>query len=229
MHGIQPVSGNPLGNQDGFYPFGTQVGSPNYVEYLTTKYNQSLILTYNFGYPGGTIDNRIDQSPFGSLSLREQVEREFLPDFGNTQPYRSWTAENSLFTTFMGINDIAMLNDKPNASDYITASLNSYSNATEQLYAAGARNFLFINVPAIDRSPGQDPTGAAAQRIATCVQQFNNALKQFTKTFIAKHLDSAVFFLDANALTSKVLDNPQSYAISSVIKNTTAYCAAYKQ
>ena len=197
------------------------------------KYNQSLILTYNFGYPGATIDNDIDESPFGSHSLRYQVEREFLPNFGNTQMYRSWTANNSLFISFIGINDVTMFNSKPNVSDYITASLDSYGVAIEQLYSAGARDFLFINVPAVDRAPEQDPgqesKGLVAKRLASCIRRFNTDFQQFTKRFIAQHADSSVFFLDANALTNKVLDTPKSHQITSVIRNTTAYCIAYKQ
>lgn len=228
MHGVQPLPGNPLGNHDGYIPYSTEVGSPNYVEYLTTKYNRSLILTYNFGYPGSTIDNDIDESPYVSSSLREQVEREFLPDFGTAQPFRSWTGNNSLFTIFIGINDIGMFVRRPNASDYITPLLESYSKATEQLHDAGARNFLFINVPAINRAPERKGDKAAARKVAACIQQFNVGLRQLTRVFMAKHIDSAVFFLDANALTNKVLDNPGSYAISSIIKNTTSSCTAYK-
>ena len=218
-----------MGNNKGGYPWGTQVGTANYVEYLTTKYNQSLILTYNFACGGATTDNKIDESPFGSVDFREQVQSHFLPNFGKEQIFRSWRADNSMFIIFFGINDIAMFQYKPNASDYIAPVLHSYAKSTERLYSAGARNFLFINVPAIDQSPSSNTQDTTAQQTATCVQAFNAALQQYVVTFVAKHSDATVFFLDAYALTTKVLDNPQSYSITSAIKNTTDYCVPYEQ
>ena len=218
-----------MGNKNVGWPWGTQVGSANYVEYLTTKYNRSLVLTYNFAWAGATTDNHIDNSPFGSIDFREQVQTQFLPNFGKDQIFRSWKADNSLFIIFFGINDIAMFKNKPNASDYVLPVLRSYENATEVLYDAGARNFLFIDVPAIDRSPSSDIQQVTAQQTATCVQAFNTALQQYTKTFIKRHSDAAVFLLEAYVLTTKVLDNPRNYRITAAIRNTTDFCVAYEQ
>ncbi|KAL8893108.1 MAG: hypothetical protein Q9215_000113 [Flavoplaca cf. flavocitrina] len=108
IRGPQPSRENPLGNPP--YPGATSANGPNYVDFLTTTYNQSFIRTFNFGYGGATIDPSLIASPYGSIvqSFQQQVREEFVPTY----------ATNS------------------------------------GLYTAGARNFLFMNVPPIDRSPG---------------------------------------------------------------------------
>ncbi len=217
-----------MGNKGGGWPYGTQVNSSNYIEYLTFKYNESLILTYNFAWAGGTIDNRIDQSPFGSVDFHEQVQNQFIPNFGNEQKFRTWSANNSMFISFFGINDIALFKSEPNASDYITRVVKSYQNSTEQLYENGARNFLFINVPAVDRSPGALRDANNLQE-TTSIHGLNEALRKFVKSFTVRHSDATAFFLDSYALTTKVLDDPKSYPITSVIKNTTGYCKPYER
>ena len=51
----QPSLGNPLGNPP--YPGYTSSNGPNWVDYLTVKYNQSLVETYNIAFGGATIDS----------------------------------------------------------------------------------------------------------------------------------------------------------------------------
>ena len=187
-------------------------------------------MTYNFAWAGGTVDNRIDQSPFGSVDFHEQVRNQFVPNFGNEQKYRSWSANNSIFMAFFGINDIILFKSKPNASEYIPAVVQSYENSTETLYENGARNFLFINVPAVDRSPGVDlMSGTTAEQEAGFIHGLNAAHLKFAKTFTARHPDVTAFLLDSNALFTKVLDEPKSYPITSVIRNTTEYCKPYER
>lgn len=132
VSGAQPNVGNPLGNPA--YPGGTQVGSANYVDYLTLKYNESFIESFNFGFGGATIDYLIDPSPLGDLvqSLRQQVEDEFLPHYGDRQS-PAWTSADTLFTVFFGINDVILVNSKSNASDYTTALMKSYADLTQEV------------------------------------------------------------------------------------------------
>ncbi len=46
----RPAVGNPLGNPP--YPGFTAVGGQNWVDYVTTVDNTSLVLTYNLAYGG---------------------------------------------------------------------------------------------------------------------------------------------------------------------------------
>lgn len=63
--------------------------------------------TYDFGYGGATVDPTVVPSRFGPQvqSFQQQVEEQFLPTYVKQRPV-PWSAVNSLFTVFFGINDI---------------------------------------------------------------------------------------------------------------------------
>lgn len=105
IHGAQPDPSNPLGNPA--YPGATSADGPNYVDFLTTTYNQSYIQTYNFGYGGSTIDPALVQSGFGPTvqSFEQQVNDEFLPNYVDNSDV-PWASSDSLFSVFFGINDV---------------------------------------------------------------------------------------------------------------------------
>jgi hypothetical protein len=80
---------------------------PNWVDFLTTTYNNSLIFTYNLADGGATIDgNLIKPWKPEVQSLQDQVNKRFMPTYGKKPASAHWTAGNSLFAFFIGINDV---------------------------------------------------------------------------------------------------------------------------
>lgn len=204
-----PTVGNPLGNPA--YPVRifpcicssldlltsiqgyTGGGGINWVDVDTTVYNKSLILTYNYAYGGATIDASL-VTPYlpTVLSLKDQVN-EFLDTAAKKPASTPWTSENSLFSIWIGINDIGnsygwtnvssnafgdlLLNTEfalveklvsrfplnKNNDPLLTVPLLTVVRISRMLSirprshvahsGAGARNFLWVNVPPIDRSP----------------------------------------------------------------------------
>lgn len=67
------------------------------------KYNKTFTLTYNFAVSGATIDVKL--VPSGATSMTEQVN-EFLGSVANKPATAPWTGDNSLFSFWIGINDI---------------------------------------------------------------------------------------------------------------------------
>ena len=122
--GAQPSQGNVIGNPA--FPGNTQVGTPNYAEYLVTANNDTFTELFDFGMGGATIDVNIDPNPLGSIvrTFRQQVEELYLPNDGQSD--HSWQPSNTLITTFFGVNDVILVNTKPNASDYTTVLMQSY-------------------------------------------------------------------------------------------------------
>lgn len=114
VDGPQPNHGNPLGNPA--YPGATSSNGPNYIDFLSSTYNQSYIQTYCFGYGGATIDPALVVSPYGLIvqSFEQQVTESFLPFY--THGEVSWSAENTLFTVFFGINDVIVSYLQQNSS-----------------------------------------------------------------------------------------------------------------
>ena len=105
INGEQPNPSNPLGNP--VYPGATSSAGPNYIDFITSTYNQSFIQTYNFGYGGAVINNSVIPESFGPLvqNFEDQVQGEFLPTYVNNREVE-WTSSNSLFSIFFGVNDV---------------------------------------------------------------------------------------------------------------------------
>lgn len=97
-----PSIGNPLGNPP--YPGLTADGGENWVDFLTTTYNKSLILTYDFAWGGATIDAKL-VTPGSGISLADEVNT-FLNKFASKPSSTPWQTHNTLFSVWIGINDI---------------------------------------------------------------------------------------------------------------------------
>lgn len=117
------------------YPGATSADGPNYVDFLTTTYNQSFIETFNLGYGGATIDPSLVGSPYGYIvqSFRQQVQDEFLPTYASNSGVQ-WSGSNSLFTVFFGINDV-ILSYGPRNSTLNFLLIKSYENLVHQVRA----------------------------------------------------------------------------------------------
>ncbi len=84
INGAQPSASNPLGNND-LGNGQTSAQGPVWIEYLTTKYNKSTILTYNFAVGGASIPD----------NYTYQVEKLYQPKYSTN---RFWKGSDTLFT-----------------------------------------------------------------------------------------------------------------------------------
>ena len=224
----QPSPDMPFGNPA--YPGYTSSNGPNYIDYMTTTYNESLIETYNLAYGGATVDSDL-VAPYEPqvLSFQQQVNDEFIPYYVN-ETNADWTSANSLFVAFFGINDAG--NSYYNSATP-NATLNGeiftvYSGLVEELYQSGARNFLFLNVPPTNLAPLTTAYGTAVEnQLAADIADFNTRISQAAST-AASYADTTVFVFDTNGLFNQVLQNPASYPQTSIYKNTTGYCVDYE-
>ena len=233
LNGIQPGPNNPFGNPQPYGPGNTSSNGLNYVDFLTTVYNESHIETYNLAFGGATVSSAVVAQNFPTVvDFRGQVNDEFLPYYVKLNLANNlasnWTSSNSLFSTFFGINDVG------NAYHQYNTTLNpaifkAYASLIDQLYVAGARNFLFINVPPVDRSPGTIGQGPATQHAeGAAIAAFNLGIQRLATNLSIAYNDTTAFQFDANALFTQVLDDPSAYPQTAHYKNTTAYCAAYQ-
>ncbi|KAH8666516.1 hypothetical protein BX600DRAFT_539643 [Xylariales sp. PMI_506] len=230
-----PSPSNPLGNP--VYPGYTSSNGPNYIDYLTVKYNASELLTYNLAYGGATVDSNL-VAPYlpTVLSLVDQVYDEFIPAYTGRHPAApsapAWHGDDTLFTFWIGINDVG--NSYFNGTAATTA-LNArifaeYAGLVDAVYRLGARNFVFLNVPPVDRSPLTAAEGAAAAALERAdLAAFNGLIADLAHKLTAAHRgDVNVWVYDANAVFTRVLDHPASYPQTALYKNTTDYCVDYE-
>ncbi|CAE6333573.1 unnamed protein product [Rhizoctonia solani] len=218
INGAKPAVGNPLGNPT--YPGYTACGSvPNWVDLVTTKYNTSTLLTYNFAYGGATINATLVQPYIPTvLSLIDQVSI-----FLDNKAVAPWTASNSLFSVFIGINDIGnswyQSGDRGAFSEVL---LDSYFGLIKKIYDVGGRNFLFVNVPHVDRSPlmlSQSEDSRKAE--AAVIDGFNAKLAARASAFAsansgASSTSNLIFILDT------LLNSPTTYGF----QDATSYGSA---
>ena len=65
-----------------------------------------MIFNYNFADSGATIDADLVTPYFPhARSFTDQVS-QFLASYADKPPYAPWESENSLFSVWIGINDI---------------------------------------------------------------------------------------------------------------------------
>ena len=229
--GVQPTPTNPLGNPT--YPGYTAANGPNWVDFLTVKYNESKLLTYNLAYGGATINSALVAPYLPTVSsVAEQIENEWFPTYARKPASAPWSSDNTLFAIFDGINDVG------NSWYYgipATTSLNAaifavYHGLVDELYYAGARNFAFLNVPPVDRAPLTNVQSAANQAEEKAdILAWNTELIAMAKSLKADKPDVNVFTVDSNKLFTEVLDNPKSFPQTALYKNTTSYCVAYEK
>jgi len=150
--------------------------------------SKPLITVFDYAAGGKTVSG-----------VKYQIEQQFIP---HIEKMPGWTAEDTLFVTWVGINDLACTSQPSPQLDILFKS-------QELLYNAGARNFLFIDVPPIDRSPAvlrfRDLTDNS---IMPRYNDWNIALRSSSISFASGHVDATVLLFSSHATFSRVLDNP---------------------
>ncbi|CAE6424533.1 unnamed protein product [Rhizoctonia solani] len=219
INSTKPAVGNALGNPS--YPGYTACGSvPNWVDLVTTQYNTSTLLTYNFAYGGATINATL-VAPYTPtvLSLIDQVNI-FLAN----KAVAPWTASNTLFSVFIGINDIGnswyQSGDRAAFSDTL---LDGYFGLMKKIYDVGGRNFLFVNVPHVDRSPlmlSQSADSRAGE--ATVIDGFNSKLASRASAFASANSGVKTWIYDSATKLNTLLDSPTTYGF----QDATSYGSA---
>lgn len=225
--------GNPMGNPA--YPGFTSANGPNWIDYLTVKYNKTSFATYNIAVGGATAGPVGPDVP-SVKSLRGQVHDSFIPAYyeGRAPGAPAWTSDQAVFTFWLGINDIGGSfwrgPSGPGGTDALNRAIFAeYAALVEDLYHAGAANFMFVNVPPIDRSPLTAGAGPAAQELERAdVENFNGLMVDMAREMRAKWEGVNVWVYDAHADFGRVLDDPASFPQTSGYKNTTDYCESYQ-
>jgi phospholipase/lecithinase/hemolysin len=145
VNGAKPSDANPLGNPP--YPGWTASGGPNWVGYLAKEYNAGSLYSYNFAYGGATVNASL-VAPYEPTvkSFIDQV-KQFSGSIASKPSYAPWTASNSLFGVWMGVNDVGNSYWKENLSELHSMIMRDYFEEVEVMYNAGARNFAFLTVP----------------------------------------------------------------------------------
>ena len=229
VNGTQPNPSNPFGNPD--FPGRTFSNGRNWVDFLTYTYNGSFVATYDFAVGGAIIDGGTTPSRF--TPMNQQVQQFFLPNYSPNNTVKvKWASNNTLFASFFGINDINKTYKlSANSTRIHSTIITSYTQLVEQLYQAGARNFLFLNVPPIHRAPLTANQGNMSEMLVernrVAVVDFNMRISNMVLRLTQQHTDVTAFLFDTFTLFNEVLDDPEVKEETAMYSNTTGFCFAY--
>ena len=224
----QPSRNNPLGNPA--YPGYTASNGPNWVDFMTTTYNETFLETVNLAYGGATVDSALVKPYLPTvLSLKDQVRNEYLPKYASQPAFFDWKADDTLFASFLGINDIGNSYANPNASSVLADTIAEYASLMDEVYQSGARNFLFLNVPPVNRAPLTTAQGSSAETSeADYIEAFNVNITLMAANLSLTYSDATTFVFDTNNIFNQVLDFPCAYPETCPYLNTTEYCYWYE-
>lgn len=220
--GVQPSKENPIGNPE--FPGETSCNGINYIGYLTAKYNQSFIKTYNLALGGATVDSSI-VVPFyyfewNDFSHRIQVFAEhYITDGAG----KGWRPNNTLFSMFYGINDLIGFHKSVHTLDEL---FGIYERNILELYDLSARNFLVMNVPPMDESPHWK---ISMHNDSASIEDFNAQIQAMVRRLRKTRSDINLFEYDVHGLVTRVISDPTRVSHTSGYKNTTGYCDEYEK
>ncbi|KIO31667.1 carbohydrate esterase family 16 protein, partial [Tulasnella calospora MUT 4182] len=208
----KPNDANVFGNPP--YPGYTACGSvTNWIDEMIVSFNETYLYAYNFAYGGATIDANI-VAPYTStvLSMTDQMN-QFLINVAPHPSYAPWTSANSIFSFFIGINDIGgtWWKDWGNWTAYV---MDAYFALVQKAYDAGARNFLFVNVPCVERSPYALSLGTADEvtiPMKTAIDGYNAELINRVNALKAANPGITAWIYDSNTRLGQILDSPTTY------------------
>jgi phospholipase/lecithinase/hemolysin len=218
----------------------TAEGGPNYVEYITkcglkpgltdpqdcSRYPGGKQL-WDFAFAGSDISTAYTPLHHNfTVSLVNQTLQ--FKKYANPvlEEHVGIDKSRTLVDIWIGINDIGDSSkydvDFPSFYNELITTL---FEQVEIVYDLGYKNYLFMKLPPLNRTPPNLIRPAGPLPNATMIEWYNDALLNHSETFAAKHEDSKVMVFDTTTFLNYVLDHPTQYGI----KNTTDYCAAYDQ
>ncbi|KAJ5599648.1 hypothetical protein N7450_000715 [Penicillium hetheringtonii] len=213
-------------------PTSTAEGGPNWVEYLTECGIKPGLISpqscekqlWDFAFAGSDIST--DYIPLHhnfTVSLINQTLQ--YQQYAYKPLSKLFRPKESLIAIWIGINDI---NDSSKYSvdfaKFYENLIKTVFNSVTDLYNLGHRSFLFMNLPPLDRTPGNQASSSPHPN-ATQIKWYNDALIEHAHLFQREKMDVEARVFDAHTHLSKILDHPARYGIV----NTTNYCAGYNQ
>lgn len=98
-------------------------------------------------------------------------------------------------------------------------------NIRSQLYHAGARNFLMMNIPPFDSTLPAGKPGLL--ELAADIADFNTRLSAMRYDLLDKYPAMNIFFYDVHALFLSAIENPKRYSQTAQLRETRRPCKAY--
>lgn len=183
-----PTEEEPLGVP---FPGSTYTEGPNWVGHLA-KSREPPFLVHNYSRSGQTAEG-----------VRTQVFVEFTQ---RHPPEIPWTAHDTVFATWVGINDLTVTSD-------VQPRIDALFEAQQRLYEQGARIFLFV-----DLFPPAPASNEVEPEYRDRFSRWNVALDRAIRAFSAEKSTAAdpitVIYFSSHKVFSAIISNPTAYGFS---------------
>ncbi|KZP09944.1 carbohydrate esterase family 16 protein [Athelia psychrophila] len=194
----RPNKDHPMGVE---FPGTTyaEPGTPNWVGHLISPplNKGAKRLVYGNAVGGARADG-----------VKGQVLNRFLPNAGKKPKWAPWSAHDTLFCTWVGINDCAYGGD-------FNDNMLLIFEAQQELYDAGARIFMFVDVPPMERCPGSAKKlkqhNKDAHQSSLIPKFWNTLLAKNVHSFASSHQDVTALIFSSHATFTRVLNDPTAH------------------
>ncbi|KAI8062633.1 GDSL lipase/esterase [Gongronella butleri] len=196
------------------YPDPSQVSSTNgfnWVDYFTKEQNLTV---WDIAYNSAPISDELVHQNASVIDVTRQVTHLFPKYF--LKDGKTWQSENTLYAVFVGINDLG-LEVSGDQKVPLTRLIEYYRNLVVYLHEHHARNFIFINVPPIEKSPKWK--SGAGDKMPNLVREYNQLLKTMVLG-LQNQRNGFFYYVDAWAIFNDLLSFPRFYGF----KNVTGFC-----
>lgn len=213
------------------YPSGyTSSNGPNYIGYLTARYNRSQVLTYNLASGGATVDALLAEPYLPTVrSLIDQVVADFMPAYGvlpETERKAQWTSDDSLFIFFIGVNDVLKTYGANNAT-LVPQIFAEYGAMVDKVYSRGARNFLFLDVPTLQFSPLSLKFPATLNTETAALKDWAGRLSGLVDWLKERHPDVFAATFSTYSVFEKIIQNTKAFAQTQGLREISGFCEQY--
>jgi phospholipase/lecithinase/hemolysin len=226
--GPRPSTSNPIGNPT--FPGNNLSQGNNWVTYLTTQYNSSTTLAYDFAWNCATVDASL-VAPCDNtvVPVAQQVE-SFQNNYWQANPGQ-WTGQNTLTAIWIGINDAHRSYSRGDAPDLMNKVIDRYFELVTTLIGMGMKNILLLGIPgksnvvlpgwqsltfdastAIERTPQVLNEPQDTQKLEKAIyDDFNVALWRKFNDYRTRFAGtSKLFLIDTVPIFNQILDSPSA-------------------
>ncbi|KZV64923.1 carbohydrate esterase family 16 protein [Peniophora sp. CONT] len=191
------------------YPRETWAGKNSLERIVVFGDSYSSDLTTWVGYltkSGYLVDKPYIQNfAFDGASAEDDLSGQVAAFFAESDAFTSEASQTTYFF-FLGINDCGQTD-----TDDLDSMVEILLDAAHELYVkAKARNFVFLNVPPTDRSPGAIAI-ESEQTMIDRTTTWNDSLRERVAEFADETPRASVFLFSVHAVLCAVLDKPEVY------------------
>lgn len=137
----------------------------------------------------------------------------FMDQMSKGKKYeKEWNSNNTLFAYWIGTNDIFIIDQdkyRYKLNRTIDSMVNTLFDTLEGTYDTGARNFLFINLQALEDLPRVNETDKNDMKSNTV--RFNNCLYKESLDFYGRHNDTNVIIYNMKDEFLYITNNYEEY------------------